>query len=84
MPVAHCRSASRIASGLIGRLHGSPRVYYSAYPDDVLECISTRVEQSAAAGARTWGIFDNTALGAATGDALKVKSLLLEMHGIFC
>jgi len=66
------------------RLHGSPRIYYSAYPDDVLECISTRLEQSAAAGARTWCIFDNTALGAATGDALKVKSLLLETHGILC
>lgn len=66
------------------RLHGSPRVYYSAYPPEVLEQVASRLEDSAASGTRTWCIFDNTALGAATGDALKVKSLLLEKRGIFC
>lgn len=66
------------------RLHGSPRVYYSAYPNEVLEQVASRLEDSAASGARTWCIFDNTALGAATGDALKVKSLLLEKGGILC
>lgn len=66
------------------RLHGSPRVYYSAYLPEVLERVAHRLEDSVASGARTWCIFDNTALGAATGDALKVKSLLLEKRGIFC
>ena len=66
------------------RLHGSPRVYYSAYPADALERIAMRLHESAATGARTWCVFDNTALGAATGDALRVKSLLLEKAGILC
>lgn len=60
------------------RLHGSPRVYYSAYPDPFLSEIADATALHAARGIRTWCIFDNTALGAATADALTVKSLLLE------
>ncbi|MFL5599647.1 MAG: DUF72 domain-containing protein [Gemmatimonadaceae bacterium] len=59
------------------RLHGSPRVYYSAYSADTLESMARAIAESAARGISTWCIFDNTALGAATTDALMVKSRLL-------
>ena len=58
------------------RLHGSPRVYYSAYEPEYLESVAATIEQNVARRVRTWCIFDNTALGFATGDALSVKSLL--------
>jgi len=60
------------------RLHGSPRVYYSAYSPEVLENVARTIEESIVRGISTWCIFDNTALGAATADALTVKSLLFE------
>jgi uncharacterized protein YecE (DUF72 family) len=60
------------------RLHGSPRIYYSGYPHDYLEAITAGLQEHAARGAVVWCIFDNTALGAATRDALSVKSLLKE------
>ena len=59
------------------RLHGSPRIYYSSYPPDILESVGRSLEESSARGIRTWCIFDNTALGAATTDALSVQSHLL-------
>jgi uncharacterized protein YecE (DUF72 family) len=58
------------------RLHGSPRIYYSAYSADYLERIGIALEEHAARGSVVWCIFDNTALGAATRDALAVKSFL--------
>ena len=58
------------------RLHGSPRIYYSAYEPQYLERVAATVEKNVARGVRTWCIFDNTALGFATGDALSVQSLL--------
>ena len=56
------------------RWHGSPRVYWSAYDDAWL------AREAAAlalwpAGAVPWVIFDNTASGAATGNALALQSL---------
>jgi uncharacterized protein YecE (DUF72 family) len=58
------------------RLHGSPRVYYSAYPHDYLEAIARKLSGAANGGARVWCIFDNTAEGAATGDALAVMDMV--------
>lgn len=60
------------------RLHGSPRIYYSAYTPEFLLDISRRIDEHVTSGVSTWVIFDNTALGAATQDALTVKSHLLE------
>jgi len=60
------------------RLHGSPRIYYSAYTAETLSDIARTIEERTAAGITTWCIFDNTALGAATSDALAVKSRLSE------
>jgi uncharacterized protein YecE (DUF72 family) len=58
------------------RLHGSPRVYYSAYEADVLHALADRMLQAAAAGSEVWCIFDNTASGAATGNAMDLLALL--------
>jgi uncharacterized protein YecE (DUF72 family) len=58
------------------RLHGSPRVYYSAYTEDDLAALAQRLQADAAAGRTVWCIFDNTALGAATRNALDLRSRL--------
>jgi uncharacterized protein YecE (DUF72 family) len=65
-------------SGLVYlRLHGSPRIYYSGYPVEYLESVARLLDASASRDIPTWCIFDNTALGAATSDALTVQSHLL-------
>jgi uncharacterized protein YecE (DUF72 family) len=58
------------------RLHGSPRIYYSAYSAEYLAAIAEVLVKDAAAGIETWCIFDNTAAFAATADALTTRSLL--------
>jgi uncharacterized protein YecE (DUF72 family) len=58
------------------RLHGSPKVYYSAYPDDFVHQLAARLSRQAAEGRTVWCIFDNTTLGAATRNALDVSSAL--------
>jgi uncharacterized protein YecE (DUF72 family) len=58
------------------RLHGSPRIYYSAYADEFLERVAAESTEDAAAGAEAWCIFDNTAAFAATGDALTTRGLV--------
>jgi uncharacterized protein YecE (DUF72 family) len=58
------------------RLHGSPRMYYSSYPPESLAALAADLRASAASGAETWCIFDNTASGAAAGDALDVLARL--------
>ena len=52
------------------RLHGSPRIYYSAYPPEYLEHLARVLDAHHQRGQTAWCIFDNTALGAATTDAL--------------
>ncbi|MDF2490259.1 MAG: hypothetical protein K0S77_2881 [Pseudomonas sp.] len=56
------------------RLHGSPRIYYSDYGPDYLQRLGARLRQSTQAGIPTWCIFDNTAAGAALGNALQVQA----------
>ena len=58
------------------RLHGSPRIYYSKYTDEFIAGIAARLSLAVEGGSEAWCIFDNTALGAATEDALALKSLL--------
>jgi uncharacterized protein YecE (DUF72 family) len=53
------------------RLHGSPRMYYSAYPPDYLAALAETLA-GAARSAAAWCIFDNTALDAATPDGLSL------------
>ncbi len=58
------------------RLHGSPRVYYSAYEEAQLQALATRMRQAAQEGSQVWCVFDNTAGQAAAGNALFLASLL--------
>lgn len=58
------------------RLHGSPRMYYSAYAPQLLRALARRIRMAAAEGAQVWCIFDNTASGAAVDDALGLRELL--------
>jgi uncharacterized protein YecE (DUF72 family) len=55
------------------RLHGSPEMYTSAYSKPYLDALAQQVSLLAAPG---WCIFDNTALGAATTDALELMARL--------
>jgi uncharacterized protein YecE (DUF72 family) len=50
------------------RLHGSPRMYFSAYDDAFLEALARRVRHLSRAG-EVWVIFDNTATRAAADNA---------------
>lgn len=57
------------------RLHGSPRMYYSAYPDAFLDMLAQRI-RALKRQKTAWVIFDNTAAGAATGNALALRQRL--------
>jgi uncharacterized protein YecE (DUF72 family) len=52
------------------RWHGSPRIYYSDYDDAALKLLKRRLDEKRGCGVAAWCIFDNTALGAALGNAL--------------
>jgi uncharacterized protein YecE (DUF72 family) len=57
------------------RWHGSPRIYYSDYNAAALASLQRRLKEGRA---RTvWCIFDNTAAGAALGNALELKRSVL-------
>ncbi len=53
------------------RLHGSPRMYYSAYDDARLDEIAAMMNSP---GVPAWCIFDNTTFGAATANALTMTA----------
>jgi uncharacterized protein YecE (DUF72 family) len=54
------------------RLHGSPRVYYSSYEKEYLNSLGAKLRDLSRRRIPSWCIFDNTTLGAATGNALSV------------
>jgi uncharacterized protein YecE (DUF72 family) len=58
------------------RLHGSPEMYVSAYSAAALDATARAVSEAAARGVESWCIFDNTARGAATEDALGLMARL--------
>jgi uncharacterized protein YecE (DUF72 family) len=58
------------------RLHGAPQIYYSAYEREWIEARARQIASTLADGVPTWCIFDNTARGAALGNALHMKSLI--------
>ena len=58
------------------RLHGSPRIYYDSYPEPTLQRISLKLRRPASHTAQRWCIFDNTALGHATSNALDLVDYL--------
>jgi uncharacterized protein YecE (DUF72 family) len=77
-PVRH--DAGTVPGGWPGlvylRLHGSPRMYYSAYEQTLIDALARRIAAASRQGADIWCIFDNTAAGAATDNALSLKRAL--------
>jgi uncharacterized protein YecE (DUF72 family) len=57
------------------RLHGSSRVYYSPYPPSYLKARAARLA-GLTGSAQAWCVFDKTALGEATTNALSLLRLL--------
>jgi uncharacterized protein YecE (DUF72 family) len=55
------------------RLHGSPRTYYSPYS---AECLDATAQQMRETSTENWCIFDNTAVGEATADAISLQQRL--------
>ena len=62
------------------RLHGSPRTYWSSYGADRLALCARMMVESRAVD--RWCIFDNTASGAAFGNALDLKELLPDAKAV--
>jgi uncharacterized protein YecE (DUF72 family) len=61
------------------RLHGSPRMYYSAYDDDALAMLAASLAATARDGVPAWCMFDNTMSAAATANALTLQALLAQI-----
>ncbi len=63
---------------LYWRLHGSPRTYYSAYDESRLKAFTKQLRfiGDASSNNETWVIFDNTALGHATANAVWMQDEL--------
>ncbi|AZE89765.1 DUF72 domain-containing protein [Pseudomonas orientalis] len=57
------------------RLHGSPRIYHSAYGHERVQAYARLLRESIEEGIPTWCIFDNTASGHAVADALDLLDL---------
>ena len=58
------------------RLHGSPDIYYSTYDESYLDRLAERMHLYATRANEVWCIFDNTALFAATPNALGLVARL--------
>jgi uncharacterized protein YecE (DUF72 family) len=56
------------------RWHGSPRIYYSDYDGAALAALGRHLDAQHKRGVPTWCILDNTALGAAFGNALALTA----------
>lgn len=58
------------------RLHGSPRKYFSNYEESYLKDLASKLERYQSEARHPWCIFDNTAHGFATTNALRLRGLL--------
>jgi uncharacterized protein YecE (DUF72 family) len=58
------------------RLHGSPRIYYSAYDAPLLASLAHRIAMEIRKARTVWCIFDNTAAGAAAHNALALETAM--------
>ena len=58
------------------RLHGSPKMYYSAYDEPFLGRLARELANKAAKGGDVWCIFDNMAAGSAMTNALALLDLV--------
>ena len=62
------------------RLHGAPRMYYSSYDDEALRALAACMRAMAGRNRPAWCIFDNTAHGHATANALRLRELVSAEH----
>ena len=58
------------------RLHGSPQIYYSAYGHDQIANLAGSMKELQRLEKVVWCIFDNTAAGAATLNAIDLRTRL--------
>lgn len=58
------------------RLHGSPKIYHSAYRPEEIDLTARRMRAAAQDADECWCIFDNTALGEAAHDAMALLDRL--------
>jgi uncharacterized protein YecE (DUF72 family) len=58
------------------RLHGSPKMYYSAYSADYLRELSEKITSADATSREVWCVFDNTARHASWENALQLQRQL--------
>ena len=63
------------------RLHGAPETYYSAYRKDGLDDWAGRIRSALTQARELWCIFDNTAAGESTPDALELLKRLGDGRG---
>jgi uncharacterized protein YecE (DUF72 family) len=72
-PVAGAREPGGWTGLRYTRLHGAPRIYWSAYD---LAAVERQAAAACAADVENWTIYDNTASGAALGNALAMRDLV--------
>lgn len=60
------------------RLHGSPRLYYSAYKDDFLNALAWQIAELNRS-TEVWCVFDNTASGYAIPNAALLRDKMAEI-----
>lgn len=73
-PVAGAREAGGSKELAYYRWHGSPQIYFSDYDAAALSSLKKKLDESHQRNVPTWCIFDNTARGAALGNALALSS----------
>jgi uncharacterized protein YecE (DUF72 family) len=75
-----CTAAAGVPGGDPGlaywRLHGAPRLYYSAYGAAALRTLAATISETRDCGDAAWCIFDNTASGSAVANALSLAAAL--------
>jgi uncharacterized protein YecE (DUF72 family) len=76
LPVDEVLIAATWSDAAYFRLHGAPRMYYSAYTSAHLNRLANRLMAATKSGTPVWCIFDNTASGAAAGNALTLVTKL--------
>ena len=54
-------------------------MYYSAYSSEYLRALATRISDDVRARRKVWCVFDNTTLGAATGNALELDEAIARL-----
>jgi uncharacterized protein YecE (DUF72 family) len=74
-PAPHADKPNGCGALVYYRLHGAPRMYWSSYGDAAIAAVHAALADHEARDAATWCIFDNTAAGHATPNALHLAAL---------